>query len=137
MLGRQVRRLKRYPELTVIVVAIPLIFMLLFVYVFGSTLGAGLTPGGGNRGDYANYVVPAILVMTIGSIAAGTTTTVAMDMTTGIIARFRSMSISPGSVLVGHALGAPCRASSRWSSSSGWPSRSGFARTPEFWTGSA
>jgi ABC-2 type transport system permease protein len=104
MLGRQLRRLKRYPELTVIVVAIPLIFLLLFVFVFGSTLGAGAV--GGDRSDYANYVVPAILVMTIGSIATGTSTTVAMDMTTGIIARFRSMSISPGSVLTGHALGA-------------------------------
>ena len=110
MLGRQVRRLKRYPELTIIVVAIPLIFLLLFDHVFGGTLGAGLTgaggPVGGDRGDYANYVVPAILVMTIASIATGTTTTVAMDMTSGIIARFRSMSISPGSVLTGHALGA-------------------------------
>ncbi len=106
MLGRQVRRLRRYPELTVIVLVIPIVFLLLFVYVFGGTLGAGLTPGGGSRSDYANYVVPAILVMTIGSIAAGTSTSVTQDMTSGIIARFRSMSISPGAVLTGHALAA-------------------------------
>lgn len=110
MLSRQIRRLRRYPELTVIVVAIPLVFYLLFVFVLGDTLGAGLTagagPAGGDRSDYANYVMPAILVMTVGSVATGTSTTVAMDMTTGIIARFRSMSISPGSVLTGHALGA-------------------------------
>lgn len=38
MLGRQVRRLRRYPELTVIVLVIPIVFLLLFVYVFGGTL---------------------------------------------------------------------------------------------------
>jgi ABC-2 type transport system permease protein len=106
MLGRQVRRLRRYPELTVIVLVIPIVFLLLFVYVFGATLGAGLTSGGGSRSDYANYVVPAILVMTIGSIAAGTSTGVTQDMTSGIIARFRSLSIAPGAVLTGHALAA-------------------------------
>ncbi|GAB3243590.1 ABC transporter permease [Kineosporia babensis] len=110
MLGRQIRRLRRYPELTVIVVAIPLIFLLLFVFVFGDTLGAGLAAGagpvGGDRADYANYVMPAILIMTVASVATGTSSTVSMDMTTGITDRFRSMSISPGSVLTGHALGA-------------------------------
>lgn len=106
MLSRQLRRLRRYPELTLIVLAVPLIFLVLFVFVFGETLGAGLVSGGGNRGDYANYVMPAILVMTLGSISSGTTTTVAMDMTSGIIARFRSMSVSPGAFLAGHAFGA-------------------------------
>src|SRR5215213_7371817 len=103
MLGRQLRHVKRYPELSVIVVALPIVFLLLFVYVFGGTLGAGLIPGAGpqtgGRAQYANYVVPAILVMTIASIATGTSVTVAMDMTGGIIARFRTMSIAPGSLL--------------------------------------
>ena len=43
MLGRQLRHVKRYPELSVILLAMPLVFLLLFVYVFGGTLGAGLT----------------------------------------------------------------------------------------------
>ena len=110
MLGRQLRHVQRYPELTVIVLLLPIIFLLLFVYVFGGTLGAGLMPGagpsGGDRSDYANYVVPGILLMTIATIAAGTSTSVAMDMSSGIIARFRTLSISPGSVLTGHVLGA-------------------------------
>ncbi|HKG51664.1 MAG TPA: ABC transporter permease [Actinomycetales bacterium] len=114
MLGRQLRHVKRYPELSVIVVALPIVFLLLFVYVFGGTLGAGLIPGAGpqtgGRAQYANYVVPAILVMTIASIATGTSVTVAMDMTGGIIARFRTMSIAPGSVLAGHAFGAVLQA---------------------------
>jgi ABC-2 type transport system permease protein len=118
MLGRQLRHAQRYPELTVVVLMLPIVFLLLFVYVFGGTLGAGLAPSAGptagpavgpvagDRGDYANYVVPAILLMAIASVAAGTSTSVAMDMSTGIIARFRTMSISPGSVLTGHVLGA-------------------------------
>jgi ABC-2 type transport system permease protein len=112
MLGRQVRHVKRYPEMTITLLAMPLIFLLLFVYVFGGTLGAGLAPGvgglragagSGGRGEYANYVVPAILLLTIASIAAGTSTSVAMDMAQGIISRFRTMSISAGAVLTGHA----------------------------------
>ena len=111
MLGRQLRHVLRYPELTVIVLAIPVIFLLLFVFVFGGTLGAGLgaaaAPGAaGDRGDYAAYVLPGILLLTIGSIAQGTSTSVAMDMQQGIVDRFRTLSISPGAVLSGHALAA-------------------------------
>ncbi len=47
MFSRQTRRLRRYPELTVVVLAIPIIFLLLFVFVFGGTLGAGLNGGAG------------------------------------------------------------------------------------------
>jgi len=111
MLSRQVRHIRRYPELTVFVLALPVVFLLLFVFVFGGTLGAGLTPGAGavlaggtgGRSEYTNYVVPAILLLTIASIAAGTSSSVAMDMAQGIISRFRTMSISAGAVLTGHA----------------------------------
>ncbi len=109
MTGRQLRHVKRYPEMSVILLALPIVFLLLFVYVFGGTLGAGLPGAGpqtGGRADYVNYVVPGILLMTLASIAAGTSTSVAMDMTQGIIARFRTMSIAPASVLTGHVLGA-------------------------------
>ncbi|WP_377645187.1 ABC transporter permease [Oryzobacter terrae] len=111
MLGRQLRHVLRYPELTVIVLMIPVIFLLLFVFVFGGTLGAGLgaaaAPGAaGDRGDYAAFVLPGILLLTIGSIAQGTSTSMAMDMQQGIIDRFRTLSISPGAVLSGHALAA-------------------------------
>lgn len=111
MLGRQLRHVLRYPELTVIVLMIPVIFLLLFVFVFGGTLGAGLgaaaAPGaGGERGDYAAFVLPGILLLTIGSIAQGTSTSVAMDMQQGIVDRFRTLSISPGAVLSGHAVAA-------------------------------
>ncbi|GLY27292.1 ABC transporter permease [Kineosporia sp. NBRC 101731] len=105
MFTRQTRRLSRYPELTVIVLTVPIVFLLLFAFVFGGTLGAGLNSGAtGDRGDYVNYVMPGILLMTISMVAAGTSTGVTQDMTTGIMARFRTLSISPGSVLTGHAL---------------------------------
>jgi ABC-2 type transport system permease protein len=86
-------------------VAQPIVFLLLFVYVFGGTLGAGL-PGGGDRGDYLVFITPGILFMTVASVALGTAISTATDMTTGIIARFRTMNISRVSVLTGHVLGA-------------------------------
>ena len=84
----------------------PVIFLLLFVYVFGGTLGAGLGGVSGGRAAYVDYVAPGILLLTVASAAQGTAISVAMDMTEGIIARFRTMAISRASVLTGHVLGA-------------------------------
>ena len=102
MLRRQLRHQQRYPSLTLMLVGMPVIFLLLFVYVLGGTLGAGL---GGDRGDYATYVAPGILLMTVGTAVSGTSVSVAMDMTEGIVARFRTMAIFRPSVLTGHVLG--------------------------------
>jgi ABC-2 type transport system permease protein len=102
MLRRQLRHMQRYPSMTLMLVGMPVIFLLLFVYVLGGTLGAGL---GGDRGDYATYVAPGILLMTVGAVVNGTSVSVAMDMTEGIIARFRTMAIFRPSVLTGHVLG--------------------------------
>jgi ABC-2 type transport system permease protein len=102
MLRRQLRHLQRYPSMTLMLVGMPVIFLLLFVYVLGGTLGAGL---GGDRGDYATYVTPGILLMTVGTAVSGTAVSVATDMTEGIIARFRTMAIFRPSVLTGHVLG--------------------------------
>jgi ABC-2 type transport system permease protein len=105
MLRRQLRHQLRYPSMTVILVGMPVVFLLLFVYVFGGTLGAGLGGLSGGREEYVNYVTPAILVITVAAAAQGTAISVAMDMTEGIIARFRTMAISRASVLTGHVLG--------------------------------
>jgi len=105
MLRRQMRHMIRYPSLTVMLVGMPVVFLLLFVYVFGGTLGAGLGGVAGGRSAYLEYVVPGILLMTIAGGAQGTAISVAMDMTEGIIARFRTMAISRASVLVGHVVG--------------------------------
>jgi ABC-2 type transport system permease protein len=83
----------------------PIVFLLLFVYVFGGTLGNGLGGPSGGRAAYVEYVVPGILLMAVAGTAQGTAISVAMDMTEGIIARFRTMAIFRPSVLTGHVLG--------------------------------
>jgi len=106
MLRRNLKRMIRYPSMTLQLAGMPVIFLLLFVYVFGGTLGDGLGGGsGGGRAAYVNYVVPGILLITVAGAATGTAVSVAMDMTEGIIARFRTMAIFRPSVLTGHVLG--------------------------------
>ncbi|POH58975.1 ABC transporter permease [Arthrobacter glacialis] len=107
MLRRNLLHMIRYPGLSVFTIMGPVVILLLFVFVFGGTLGAGL-PGvdpAGGRAAYLAYVMPGILAITIAGGAGGTATTVSMDMTEGITARFRTMAISRASVLAGHVLG--------------------------------
>jgi ABC-2 type transport system permease protein len=105
MLRRNFRHFARYPSVSLLVVSVPVIILLLFVYVFGGTLGAGLGPVAGGRAAYLDYVVPGILLMAVAGGSQGTAISVAMDMTEGIIARFRTMGIARSSVLLGHVLG--------------------------------
>lgn len=112
MLRRSLKHIVRYPSLSVLVIGMPVVFLLLFVYVLGGTIGVGLGGAGGpgaGREAYLAYLVPGVLVMTIASVSQGTAIAVAMDMTEGIIARFRTMDIARVSVLTGHVLGAVIR----------------------------
>jgi ABC-2 type transport system permease protein len=102
MLRRYLLHMRRYPVMTFMVIGLPVVFLLLFVFVLGGTLGAGL---GGDRSAYANYVAPGILLLAIAGAAQGTAIAIAMDMSEGIIARFRTMAIFRPSVLTGHVLG--------------------------------
>jgi ABC-2 type transport system permease protein len=114
MLRRNLRRMVRYPSMTVTLVGMPVVFLLLFVYVFGGTLGAGLGGPGhsaaGGRAAYVNYVAPAIILMTVAATVQGTAISIAMDLTEGIITRFRTMHIARVSVLTGHVLGSVIQA---------------------------
>jgi ABC-2 type transport system permease protein len=115
MLRRNLKHMLRYPSMTLMLVGMPIVFLLLFVYVFGGTLGAGLggpahTGAAGGRAEYASYVTPAIIVMTVTATVQGTAISVAMDMTEGIIARFRTMHIARVCVLTGHVLGSVIQA---------------------------
>ncbi|MEU2611486.1 ABC transporter permease [Micromonospora sp. NPDC007271] len=115
MLRRNLKRMLRYPSMTVTLVGMPVVFLLLFVYVLGGTLGAGLggpVPGDAadGRAAYANYVAPAIILMTVTATVQGTAISIAMDMTEGIITRFRTMHIARVSVLTGHVLGSMIQA---------------------------
>jgi ABC-2 type transport system permease protein len=104
MLRRNLKHQLRYPSMTVMLIGIPIVLLLLFVYVFGGQLGAGLGAHDG-RSAYLNYVVPGLLLVTVASAVQGTSIMVAMDMTGGIIDRFRTMAIARASVLTGHVLG--------------------------------
>jgi ABC-2 type transport system permease protein len=106
MLRRNLKHQLRYPSLTLMLAGMPIVFLLLFVYVFGGQLGAGLGGHGtGGRAAYLTYVVPGILIIAVASAALGTAISVATDMTGGIIDRFRTMAISRGAVLTGHVIG--------------------------------
>ncbi|MFJ7961783.1 ABC transporter permease, partial [Streptomyces sp. NPDC096319] len=103
MLRRNLLHARRYPSLTLNLLLTPIMLLLLFVYVFGDTMSAGI--GGADRSDYIAYLVPGLLLMTIGSTTIGTAVSVSTDMTEGIIARFRTMAIHRGSVITGHVIG--------------------------------
>jgi ABC-2 type transport system permease protein len=105
MLRRNLRRTLRYPASAAATVGVPIVFLLLFVYVFGDTLGAGLTGVSGGRREYLAYVTPGILLLAVAAAAQSTAISVAMDMTEGIVNRFRTMAIARVSVLTGHVIG--------------------------------
>ncbi|WP_339134568.1 ABC transporter permease [Streptomyces sp. f51] len=100
MLRRNLLHARRYPSLTLNLLLTPVMLLLLFVYIFG-----GAMSGGAGRAAYIAYIVPGILLMTVGSTVIGTAVSVSTDMSEGIIARFRTMAIHRGSILVGHVIG--------------------------------
>ncbi|HVV20731.1 MAG TPA: ABC transporter permease [Pseudonocardiaceae bacterium] len=106
MVRRNVRHTLRYPGTMIMSLGVPTLLLLLFVGVFGGALNAGMATHGG---PYINYVVPGILLMTVGYGSSTTALAVNTDMTEGIITRFRTMAISRASVLTGHVVGAVAR----------------------------
>lgn len=109
MLRRNLLRAVRYPGLTMFLVAGPLVMLVLFVYVFGGALGAGVmpgvAPGADGRAAYLDYITPTLFILTIVGAGQSVAISAAMDAASGIMARFKTMAISPGSVLSGQVLG--------------------------------
>jgi ABC-2 type transport system permease protein len=103
MLRRNLRHALRYPSLTISGMMMPIMILLLFVGVFGNALGEGV--GGAAKGDYIQYVAPGIILMAIASGCMATSVSVCVDMTEGIVDRFRTMAISRSSLLTGHVVG--------------------------------
>ena len=85
---------KRLPQLLVFSTIQPIMFVLLFRYVFG---GAIRVPGG----DYASYLLPGVFVQTVVFGSSSTAIGLAMDMRAGIIDRFRSLPMARSAVLAG------------------------------------
>jgi ABC-2 type transport system permease protein len=98
--GRSLRAIPRVPERLLDVTIQPIVFILLFLYVFGSAIHV--------HGSYKDYLFPGILGQSLafGVIGAGTAT--ASDMTEGVIDRFRSMPVSRLSIISGEVMGQVC-----------------------------
>jgi ABC-2 type transport system permease protein len=105
MLRRDFLHLRRYPIMAISGLITPTVMLLLFVFVFGGAMRSSLGAGA----SYVNYLVPGILMMTLGSGCAATAIGVNMDMTEGIVARFRIMAITRASVLTGRVIGSLIR----------------------------
>ena len=104
MLRRDLLHMRRNAMVTVAFMGTPIVMLLLFGYVFGGamSLALGNTSGGLS---YIDYVVPGIIAMAVGSGCGATAISINLDMSEGIIARFRTMAISRVSVLTGHVIG--------------------------------
>ncbi|WP_030196727.1 ABC transporter permease [Streptomyces sp. NRRL S-87] len=92
---RNALAIKADPESMFDAVLMPIIFILLFVYVFG-----GAIAGKGNNGDYVQYLVPGMMAMMGMNIAMAVGTGVNDDFKKGVMDRFRSMPIARSSVLI-------------------------------------
>lgn len=97
---RQWLQLIRVPEFLIFSTIQPVMFVLLFRYVFGGSISTGI-PGV----DYVQLLMPGIFVQTVAFTLAGTAVGLAEDMQKGLIDRFRSLPISRGAVVFGRALG--------------------------------
>ena len=95
---RQLRLLTRVPEVLIFSTIQPVMFVLLFRYVFGGSIDTG-QPGG-----YVQLLMPGIFVQTVAFTLAGTASGLAEDLKKGLIDRFRSLPISQ-SAFVGRTLG--------------------------------
>src|SRR5262245_13414424 len=105
MLRRNLLHAKRYPVSTTGTLVVPILLLLAFGGLFGHALGAGLgVISNGAIIDYTDYITPAVIVIAAASGALSTALSVNLDMTAGIVNRFRTMAISRASVLTGHVL---------------------------------
>jgi oleandomycin transport system permease protein len=96
---RAVLKIRHNPEQLLDVTLQPIIFVTMFVYLFGGQMG------GGDRHGYLEYVLPGILVQTIVFAGMGTATNLNTDITKGIFDRFRSLPIARSSPLTGLVVG--------------------------------
>lgn len=96
---RQLRLLTRVPEVLIFSTIQPVMFVLLFRYVFGGSINTG-QPGG-----YVQLLMPGIFVQTVAFTLAGTAAGLAEDMKKGLIDRFRSLPISQSALVFGRTLG--------------------------------
>lgn len=100
-IGRSVRLSLRNAEALLMAILLPVLLMLMFTYVFGGAIDTS--------GNYVNYVVPGIILLCAGFGSSGTAVDVALDMTNGIVDRFRTMPIRSLGVITGHVVASLAR----------------------------
>jgi ABC transporter DrrB family efflux protein len=104
MVRRNLLHIRRTPELLLDVTLSPIMFVLLFNYVFGGAIGGLVGAEGGDEENYINYMMSGIFVQTIAFAGIYTSVLLANDLQKGMIDRFRSLPMSQSSVLVGRTV---------------------------------
>lgn len=102
MLRRNIKNQLRDKVAVVAIIGIPVLFLLLFNYVFGGALKRSVPLAGSD--NYVDYLLPGLIVMTAASQLIGTSTQTSVDMTGGIFTRFRTMAIYTPSLLLARVL---------------------------------
>ncbi|MDV3220506.1 ABC transporter permease [Intrasporangium sp.] len=97
LLKRSLRHILRSPDTIITTAITPIAMLLLFVYVFGSAIDVG-------GGNYVNYLLPGILLITVASGIAYTAFRLFTDVSGGIFERFQSMPVARSAVLWSHVL---------------------------------
>ncbi|GLX97690.1 ABC transporter permease [Herbidospora sp. NEAU-GS84] len=97
LLGRSLRHITRSMDTIITTTVMPIMFMLLFVYVFGGAIQSG-------SDSYVTYLLPGILLITVASGISYTAYRLFLDMQSGIFERFQSMPIARSAVLWAHVL---------------------------------
>src|ERR687897_2664671 len=102
MVRRNLIHIRRTPELLLDVTLSPIMFVLLFNFVWGGAIDVGAE--GGEEGSYINFLMAGIFVQTIAFAGIYTSVLLANDLQKGMIDRFRSLPMSQSSVLTGRTL---------------------------------
>lgn len=101
MLRRNLLHVRRYPSMAFSILIMPTVLLLVFNYVFGGALEAGLEPGT----KYINYLAPGMLLLLPAYLTVSVAVMLATDITKGIVNRFRVMAIAQSAMLTGHVVG--------------------------------
>ena len=100
VIGRNLRHFIRQPDLLVFSTIQPVLFVLLFVYVFGGAIGRSLPHGVA----YVDFLLPGIFVQSVTFGASQTAVGLKEDLTRGVVDRFRSMPMARSAVLAGRTV---------------------------------
>ena len=99
---RNLLRFVRMPQLLLFATIQPVMFLLLFNFVFGGALTLGF--GGASGADYINFLIPGILVQTVVFGATNTAVGLTEDLNAGVIDRFRSLPMARSAVMGGRTI---------------------------------